>query len=142
MPLLHAGCLYTRTGTSETYCFKAMTSPGGEEDEVCAKSNIFNFYFTADATIWIICTANQVPLIFSSLILHMVQAPQNLQVSVKWALEAGDSRSCLSVDLFPDFPFMDGYQQVNVVTYILAYSIRFLLINQIPSYFILHSSKR
>jgi len=59
------GCLYTRTGTSETYCFKAMTGSGGEEDEV----------------------------------------------SVKWALPAGDSRSCLSVDLFPDFPFMDGYQQ-------------------------------
>jgi len=59
------GCLYTRTGTSETYCFKAMTDSGEEEDEV----------------------------------------------SVKWALPAGDIRSCLSVDLFPDFPFMDGYQQ-------------------------------
>jgi len=59
------GCLYTRTGTSETYCFKAMTGSGGQEDEV----------------------------------------------SVKWALSSDDPRTCLSVDLFPDFPFMDGYQQ-------------------------------
>ena len=29
---------------------------------------------------------------------------------IQWATNY--SRSCLSVDLFPDFPFMDGYQQV------------------------------
>ena len=33
-------------------------------------------------------------------------------MSVKWALSSDDPRTCLSVDLFPDFPFMDGYQQV------------------------------
>ena len=38
-----------------------------------------------------------------------------MQVGVKWALPAGDTRSCLSVGLFPDFPFMDGYQQVTTV---------------------------
>ena len=31
---------------------------------------------------------------------------------MKWALSSDDPRTCLSVDLFPDFPFMDGYQQV------------------------------
>ena len=30
----NVGCLYTKTGTSETYCFKALSSSEEEEDQV------------------------------------------------------------------------------------------------------------